>query len=78
MPDRYGEPAEHPKVFTRASLVHGVNPKSVRCPWCRAAVGSRCVVPSTGRPLTKSDFHDARIRAAQLAAQDSYAKGRMS
>lgn len=65
-------------TFTRPSRMPGVNAKSVRCPWCRAAIGSRCVVPATGMPLTKTDFHDARKESAALAARDDYAKGRMN
>lgn len=35
----------------------------VRCPWCRAGVGQRCVVPRTDKPLTKVRFHPARTEA---------------
>lgn len=35
----------------------------VRCPWCRAGVGQRCVVPRTDKPLTKIRFHPARTEA---------------
>lgn len=36
---------------------------AVRCPHCRAAVGSRCVVPSSGRPLAATGCHPARVTA---------------
>lgn len=35
----------------------------VRCPHCSAAIGNRCVSPSTGKPLTKSACHDSRAEA---------------
>lgn len=37
--------------------------KAVRCPHCRAAIGSPCVVPSSGRRLTMSGCHPARAEA---------------
>jgi hypothetical protein len=40
-----------------------VNPLMVKCPWCRAGVGARCVVPLTDRPLTRA-AHPSRVEAA--------------
>ncbi len=74
MPDRFGDPAEQPKVFTRPKI----NPLTVACAWCKASVGNRCVVPGTGVALVKSPAHDVRMRAAELAATGALAKGRMS
>jgi hypothetical protein len=36
--------------------------RAVRCPHCRAAVGTRCVVLSSGRPLT-GGCHPSRADA---------------
>lgn len=36
---------------------------SVRCPWCRANVGSRCVVPNTNE-VPAGGFHPSRVEAA--------------
>ncbi len=36
---------------------------SVRCPWCKANIGNRCVVPNTNeRP--QGGFHPSRVEAA--------------
>lgn len=40
----------------------------VRCPHCGVSVGSRCVNPQTGKPLTQSPCHPARAAAAQEAS----------
>lgn len=40
---------------------------AVRCPHCRSAVGTRCVVPSSGRPLAASGCHPARAAALAVA-----------
>lgn len=37
----------------------------VRCPHCHAGIGSRCVVPSSGRPITTTGCHEARAEAFQ-------------
>lgn len=40
-------------------------PRRVRCPWCHAPPGSRCV-GSTGKPLTRPPYyHPARCAAAE-------------
>lgn len=41
------------------------------CSHCGAAEGSPCVSPATGMRLTKSPAHDARLRAAEVAAAAS-------
>lgn len=38
------------------------------CSYCGAREGSPCVVPATGQALTKTPAHDARMRAAEVAA----------
>lgn len=39
----------------------------VRCPWCKANIGNRCVVPNTNeRPA--GGFHTSRIEAASVTA----------
>lgn len=40
----------------------------VRCPHCGVAIGSRCVNPQTGKPLTQSPCHPARAQAAAEAS----------
>lgn len=35
----------------------------VRCPYCGAAQGVRCVATSTGKPLSKSGAHPSRLEA---------------
>lgn len=42
-----------PDMARRATL-------AVRCPHCHSAIGARCVVPSSGRPLTATGCHPAR------------------
>lgn len=44
------------------------NPMDTRCPWCKAAPGSPCVIPGSFPPqrLTKgSRYHDSRLKAAR-------------
>ncbi|AAN12478.1 hypothetical protein SEA_TDANISKY_80 [Mycobacterium phage TDanisky] len=74
MPDRYGDPTPEPRVFVRPK----VNALTVRCSWCKAGVGSRCVVAGTDVVLRRSSFHDVRVRDAELAATGALARGRMS
>jgi hypothetical protein len=56
-----------------ANLVRAVNgwtpppaANSVRCPWCGAAAGVRCVNEATGTRLVHVPAHHARYRAAGL------------
>lgn len=42
--------------------------RSRPCSYCGVGAGEACVVPATGRPLTRTPAHDARINAAQVAA----------
>lgn len=42
---------------------------AVRCPHCRAALGSRCTVLSNGRPLRHGTCHPARWDAIPAAAR---------
>ncbi|ABE67571.1 hypothetical protein PBI_BUZZLYSEYEAR_82 [Mycobacterium phage BuzzLyseyear] len=74
MPDRYGETTPEPRVFVRPK----VNALTVRCSWCKAGVGARCVVAGTNLVLQRSSFHEARVRAAELAATGALTRGRMS
>lgn len=41
----------------------GVNALLVRCPWCHAAVGDRCMTPGTQRP--NRNPHPSRVDAAK-------------
>lgn len=34
-----------------------------RCPHCRAPIGARCVVVSSGRPLSGDAVHPSRVEA---------------
>lgn len=53
--------------FNRASQRHGVNPLTVRCPWCHAGISQHCVIPQTNhRPA--GGAHPSRIEAAQAKA----------
>ncbi|QPX62774.1 hypothetical protein SEA_PLUMBUS_77 [Mycobacterium phage Plumbus] len=74
MPDRYGEPTPEPRVFVRPK----VNALTVRCSSCKSGVGARCVVAGTNLVLQRSSFHEARVRAAELAATGALTRGRMS
>ncbi|AXQ61021.1 hypothetical protein SEA_GIRR_72 [Mycobacterium phage Girr] len=74
MPDRYGDSTPEPRVFVRPK----VNALTVRCSWCKAGVGARCVVAGTNVVLQRSSFHEARVRAAELAATGALTRGRMS
>ncbi len=54
-------PAAEPK-FKRPVL----NPTIVRCDWCKASVGSPCVIPGTRSPLRNGErFHPGRVEAAK-------------
>lgn len=53
--------------YERASKRHGVNPLSVRCAWCHASPGDRCVIPRTSQAL-KDGFHPSRVEAAEAKA----------
>ncbi|AXQ64991.1 hypothetical protein SEA_RENAUD18_85 [Mycobacterium phage Renaud18] len=75
MPDRYGDPTPEPRVFVRPKVVNAL---TVRCSWCKAGVGSRCVVAGTNLVLRRPSFHEARVRAAELAATGDLTRGRMS
>src|SRR6476620_11382432 len=59
------------RQFVRKSIV-GVNALTVKCPWCKAGHGSRCVIPGTRVQLTEkpplqTGFHPERIKAAEKA-----------
>jgi len=63
------ERADRARQFTRKSIT-GVNPLCVRCPWCRAGIGSRCIIPGTQiqleeHPPIRTGFHPSRIEAAE-------------
>lgn len=55
-------PADEAKVVIRRSL-HGPNPLTVPCPWCRAGTGRPCTIPDT-RQLTTNP-HPSRVEAVQ-------------
>jgi hypothetical protein len=59
------EHAGHAKSlpYERPTKRHGVNPLSVRCPWCHMGVGQHCVVPQTSR-RPAGGAHPSRIEAA--------------
>lgn len=52
----------------RAVWPKGPNPLGVKCPWCGAGVGERCVTPGTRSVLTLSRAHPARVDAARESA----------
>lgn len=52
-----------PDMARRAQL-------AVRCPHCRAALGSRCTVLSNGRPLRIGTCHPGRVEAMPAALRD--------
>jgi len=67
---RRGIPAVAPTI-TRPK----VNPLLVKCPWCHAGVGSRCVVPSTDRAFTQTAGHPSRIELAETQARAALERG---
>lgn len=59
------------RQYVRKSIT-GVNPLTVKCPWCRAGLGARCTIPGTQppqlleeHPPMRAGFHPSRIEAAQ-------------
>lgn len=56
--------------FERPSRRHGVNPLSVRCPWCHASPGQHCTVPQTSR-RPHGGAHPSRIEAVEEARDNS-------
>lgn len=68
---RATELAERGRQFTRKSIT-SVNPLCVRCPWCRANIGTRCTIPGTQirleeHPPMRQGFHPGRIEDAEKA-----------
>ncbi|UBV14845.1 hypothetical protein [Mycolicibacterium fortuitum] len=45
-----------------------VNPLSVSCDHCRAAIGAPCMVAGTNQRLTKTPYHDSRVQKAKAQA----------
>lgn len=53
--------------YDRPSEQHGVTPLAVRCTWCHASPGNRCVIPGTTQQL-RDGFHPSRREAAEARA----------
>lgn len=69
--ERKGLPGPTARQFPRKSIT-GVNPLTVKCPWCNAGFGSRCTIPGTQvqleeHPPARTGFHPSRIEAAEKA-----------
>jgi hypothetical protein len=43
------------------------SPLTVKCPWCKAGIGTRCVIPATSIQMTNTSFHPLRVEAAEKA-----------
>ena len=49
----------------------------IRCPFCRAEPGQRCIVAATGAPLRQPPYyHPSRIDAADAAQADEISRRR--
>lgn len=60
------ELADH---YRREWLQEREDAQVVPCPHCRAAAGTPCQNPITGRPLDRAPAHPARIRARARTAR---------